>query len=117
MVIISYNMHRHVSVVTLGLAKCCCVRVSVFSRKQQQLEMPIIDVVLVEQIMIYLRSCNLQILVAARSKAWVYCRSLARIVSSNLARGVSVWCECRVLQVRGLGVEQNSYRGVLPTVV
>jgi len=40
--------------------------------------------------------------VAARSKAWIYGRSLAGIVSSNPAGGVGVCVECCVLSGRGL---------------
>jgi hypothetical protein len=41
--------------------------------------------------------------VAARSKAWVYGRSLAGIVGSNSAGArMSVSCECCVLLGRGL---------------
>ena len=39
---------------------------------------------------------------AARSKAWVYGRSLAGIVGSNPAGGVDVCVECCVLSGRGL---------------
>ena len=39
---------------------------------------------------------------AARSKAWVYGRSLAGIVGSNLAGGMDVCVECCVLSGRGL---------------
>ena len=40
--------------------------------------------------------------VAARTKAWVYGRSLAGIVGSNPADGMDVCVECRVLSGRGL---------------
>ena len=42
--------------------------------------------------------------VAARSKAWVYGRSLAEIVGSNPTGGawMFVFCECCVLSGRGL---------------
>jgi hypothetical protein len=56
---------------------------------------------------------------AARSKAWVYCRSLAWIAVSNIA-GVwmSVSCEYCVLSGRGLcDTAERSSRGFLPTVV
>ena len=43
-----------------------------------------------------------QIKVAARSKEWVYGRSLAGIVGSNPAGGMSVCVECCVLSGRGL---------------
>ena len=39
---------------------------------------------------------------AARSKAWVYGRSLAEIVGSNPAGGMDVCVECRVLSGTGL---------------
>ena len=42
------------------------------------------------------------ILVAARSKAWVYGRSPAEIVGSNPAEGMDVCRECCVLSGRGL---------------
>ena len=43
------------------------------------------------------------ILVAARSKAWVFGRSLGGIVGSNPSGGwISVSCECCVLSGRGL---------------
>jgi hypothetical protein len=54
--------------------------------------------------------------VAARSKAWVYGRSLAGIVGSNLTGAwMSVCCECCVLSGRGLCDElvprpEESYR-------
>jgi hypothetical protein len=41
--------------------------------------------------------------VAARSKAWVYGRSLTRIVGSNSTGGMEyVSCDCCVLSGRGL---------------
>ena len=40
--------------------------------------------------------------VAARSKAWVYGRSLAGIVGSNPAEGMDVCVECFVLSGKGL---------------
>ena len=40
--------------------------------------------------------------VAARSKAWDYCRSLAGIVGSNPAGGMDVCVDCCVLSGRGL---------------
>jgi hypothetical protein len=40
--------------------------------------------------------------VAARSTAWIYGRSLAGIVDSNLAEGMNVSCECCVLTGRDL---------------
>jgi len=54
--------------------------------------------------------------VAVRSKAQIYSRSLAGIVGSNLAGGMDVCCECRLLSGRGLcdGLitrpEEKSYR-------
>ena len=57
--------------------------------------------------------------VAARSKAWVYGRSISGIVGSNPAGGrgalMSVSCECCVLSGRGLCVAlitrpEESYR-------
>ena len=40
---------------------------------------------------------------AVRSKAWVWGRSLAGILGSNLAGVTDVCCECCVLSGRGLG--------------
>ena len=53
--------------------------------------------------------------VAARSKEWVYGRSLAGIAGSNPLRGMNVSCECRVLSGRGLCIglinrPEKSYR-------
>jgi hypothetical protein len=53
--------------------------------------------------------------VAARSKAWVYGRSRAGIAGSNLAWGMNVSCDCRVLSSRRLCVglinrPERSYR-------
>jgi len=45
---------------------------------------------------------NMPVPVAARSKAWVYGRSLAGIVGSNPAGGRDVCVECCVLSGRGL---------------
>ena len=58
---------------------------------------------------------RLPIPVAARSKAWVYGRSLARIAGSNPTGGMDVCCDCCVLSGRGLCVglitrPEDSYR-------
>jgi len=58
--------------------------------------------------------CVLPISVAARSKAWVYGRSLAGIVDSNPAGGMDVFVECCVLSGRGA---DNSSREILLTVM
>jgi hypothetical protein len=53
--------------------------------------------------------------VAARSKAYVYGRSLAEIVGSNPTGGIDICCECFVLSGRSLCDEliarpEGSYR-------
>ena len=57
--------------------------------------------------------------VAARSKAWVYGRSLVETAGSNPAEGVviCVCCECSVLSGTDRSVRQagHSHRGVLPS--
>jgi len=56
--------------------------------------------------------------VTARSKAWVYGRSLAGIVGSNPAGDMDVCVECCVLSGRGLCDElHHSSRGVVPSVM
>jgi len=56
--------------------------------------------------------------VAARSKAWVYGRSLAGIVGSNPAWGMDVCVECCVLSgKRSLRRTDHSSTEVLPTVM
>jgi len=52
---------------------------------------------------------------AARSEAFVYCRSLVETVGSNLTGNMHVCCECCVLSGRGLCDElitrpEESYR-------
>jgi hypothetical protein len=57
--------------------------------------------------------------VAARSKAWIYGRSLAGIVDSNPAGGMDVcllWVLC-VIRSRSLRRAGHSSKGVLPSVV
>ena len=58
---------------------------------------------------------NLPLPVAARSKVWVYSRSLAGNMGSNPVGGMDVSCECCVLSGRGLCVglitrPEESYR-------
>jgi len=70
-----------------------------------------------------LRNLSLQVIirsipVAASSKVWVCCRSLAGIVGSNPAGGMGVcllWVLCVVRQ-RSLRRASHSSRGVLPSV-
>ena len=57
----------------------------------------------------------LPIPVAARSKAYVYCRAPAEIMGSNPTGGMDVCCDCCVLSGRGLYNElitrlEGSYR-------